>query len=106
MPPSMPDPNLIARSKEFSFILHWHLWHGLYNDELSKRNKMGFGYRCGVFYPNGSRYGYHHDDWPAFFDVVASMGLTMLSIDALFCYWTYPSCRTYIDSLGAKFDFP
>ena len=51
MPPSMPDPNLIARSKEFSFILHWHLWHGLYNDELSKRNKMGFGYRCGVFLP-------------------------------------------------------
>jgi hypothetical protein len=87
------------------FILHWHLWHGQYADELSKRSHFGYGYRAGVFYPHGAQYGQHHDDWPTFFDVMAAQGLSMLSIDALFCYQKYPSCQEFIDTHG-HFVFP
>jgi hypothetical protein len=99
----IPSSELIERAKTFSFVLHWYLWRGRYQDDLSIRGKMGYGYRAGTFYPNGARYGWHHDDWPAFFDVMASLGLTMLNIEALFCYQTYPSCRLFIDTLGAEY---
>ena|ERR1700674_1239882 len=101
-----PDAALIERAKTFSFILHWYIWQVKYRDELSKRDNMGFGYRAGVFYPHGARYGQHHDDWPQLFDAMAAQGLSYLSIDALFCYQKYSSCAVFIDSTGASFPFP
>jgi hypothetical protein len=100
------EKNLIERAKTFSFVLHWHLWRTRYQDECATRYKMGYGYRAGVFYPNGSRYGQHHDDWPSFFDSMAVQGLSALSIDSLFCYQKYRSCQIFIDSTGSNFIFP
>jgi hypothetical protein len=103
MPTPIPSSELIEKSKALSFYLHWYLWQIKYRDDLSVETNKGYGYRAGTFFQNGARYGNHHDDWPAFFDVMASLGLTMLSIEALFCYFTYPSCRAFIDTLGSTY---
>ncbi|MBU2704086.1 hypothetical protein Ga0466249_005238 [Sporomusaceae bacterium BoRhaA] len=100
------DNLLIERAKTMDFILHWFIWQRRYGDELSIRHKLGFGYRAGVFYPNGARYGQHHDDFPSFFDQMAALGLSLLSIESLFCYQKYASCRTFIDTNGGIFNFP
>jgi hypothetical protein len=101
-----PPPALIELSKTFPFMLHWYIWQVRYRDDLSIRHKMGFGYRAGVFYPRGARHGQHHDDWPPFFDSMAALGLSYLSIEALFCHQKYASCRVFIDTSGGTYIFP
>ena len=100
------DAALTRPVKPFPFILHWYIWQVKYRDEWSKQQNQGFGYRAGVFHPNGSMYGQHHDDWPAFFDAMAGQGWTYLDIEAQFCYEKYPSCKVFIDTSGTEFPFP
>lgn len=100
------DPALIEKSKTFPFLALWFHWNELYLSELSVRRKIGFGYRAGVFYPNGARKGQHHDDWPAFFDALAVRGVPYASIHALWGYQRFASCRTVIDTGGATLLFP
>jgi hypothetical protein len=80
------EPALIALSKTYPFIDLWYNWTIRYGDELSRRTNLGYGFRGGVFYPNGARYGQHHDDWPPFFDSMAATGVPYTGIGALFCY--------------------
>lgn len=61
----------------FPFILHWYLWQVRYRDELSKQNNQGYGYRAGLFHPNGSKYGEHHGAWPDFFRAHGSAGMDL-----------------------------
>ena len=68
------DRSLIDQAKTFPFIALWFQWNELYLSELSVHHSLGFGYRAGVFYPNGARKGQHHDDWPNFFDNMAVQG--------------------------------
>ncbi|MFQ5963458.1 MAG: hypothetical protein ACE5KZ_04150 [Candidatus Scalinduaceae bacterium] len=56
------DPALIELSKSYGFIDLWYNWTIRYNDEMSNSDNRGYGYRAGKFYPNGSRWGQHHDD--------------------------------------------
>ena len=100
------DKSLIDQAKTFPFIALWFHWNELYLSELSVRHNLGYGYRAGVFSPNGARKGQHHDDWPSFFDTMAVMGVPYTSIHALFCYQKINSCRAFIDSGGATFIFP
>ncbi len=101
------DAALTRPVKPFPFILHWYIWQVKYRDELSKQQNKGFGYRAGVFHPNGSKYGQHHDDWPAFFDRMAAQGWSyLLDIEAQFCYENYSSCTVFIDTSGTEFPFP
>jgi hypothetical protein len=100
------EKSLIEQSKTFPFIALWFQWNEIYLSELSVHHNLGFGYRAGVFYPNGARKGQHHDDWPAFFDAMAVQGLPYTSIHALFCHQHYASCRVFMDSGGANFVFP
>lgn len=100
------DPALIEKSKTFPFLALWFHWNELYLSEMSARHKIGFGYRAGVFYPNGAHKGQHHDDWPPFFDTLAVLGLPYASIHALWGYQRFASCKTFIDTGGATFLFP
>lgn len=104
----MPDAALIERARTLDFVLHWFVWQRKHGDDLSKQsqNKIGFGYRAGVFYPHGAKFGQHHDDFPPLFNQVAPLGLPLMSIEALFCYLTYPSCRVFIDTSGGTYLFP
>lgn len=100
------DPALIALAKTYPFIDLWYNWTIRYNDEMSKRDGIGFGYRAGVFYPNGSRAGQHHDDWPNFFNLLAIQGVPYTAINALYSYVNHPSFKTYWDTGGTVFSFP
>lgn len=102
----MPDSALIERAKTMEFVLQWYNWQSRYRDALSQQSHFGYGYRAGVFYPHGAQYGQHHDDFPPFFDAMAVLGLSLISIDALFCYEKYSSCAVCIDTLGSNFPFP
>jgi hypothetical protein len=99
------DPELIALSKTYLFIDLWYNWTIRYADALSKSGK-GYGFRGGVFYPNGAKEGQHHDDWPAFFNSMAALSVPYTGIHALFCYLNYPSFKTYWDTKGAVFNPP
>ncbi|KAB2887895.1 MAG: hypothetical protein F9K32_18400 [Desulfobulbaceae bacterium] len=98
------DRNLMERAKTFDFIGGWFQWCELYLSELSARDRLGYGYRGGFFYPNGAHKGQHHDDWPPFFDSMAVHGLPYTSIHALFCYQKFRSCQLFLDGQG--FIFP
>jgi hypothetical protein len=101
------DSALIERARTFPFVALWFHWNELYLSRLAARDRLGYGYRAGVFYPNGARDGQHHDDWPPFFDTMAVLGLPYTSIHALWCYQRYPSRQVFIDSGGtAPFVFP
>jgi hypothetical protein len=99
------DSALIELSKTYAFIDLWYNWTIRYADELSKSG-IGYGFRGGVFYPNGAKVGQHHDDWPAFFNSMAVLGVPYTGIHALFCYLNYPSFKTYWDTSGAVFTPP
>ena len=100
------DPALKELAKTYAFIDLWYNWTIRYGDEMSKKHNLGFGYRAGVFYPNGARYGQHHDDWPAFFNSMAAEGVSYTGINALYSYQNHSSFRTYWDTSGAVFNFP
>jgi hypothetical protein len=99
------DPVLIELSKTYGFIDLWYNWTIRYADALSKGG-VGYGYRAGVFYPNGAKYGQHHDDWPPFFNEMAVLKVPYTGINALFSYTNHASFKTYWDSGGATFIFP
>jgi hypothetical protein len=100
------DTKLLELARTYPFIDLWYNWTIRYGDELSKRDNLGYGFRGGVFYPNGARYGQHHDDWPPFFQAMAVFGLPYTGIHALYSYTKHPSFKTYWDSGGASFIFP
>ncbi len=100
------DPKLLELAKTYAFINLWYNWTIRYGDEMSKRHKLGFGYRAGVFYPNGAKFGQHHDDWPAFFNAMAALEVSYTGINALYSYLNHPSFKTYWDTSGAVFNFP
>lgn len=100
------DQALVERSRTFDFVALWFHWTELYLSELSVKRKLGYGYRAGLFYPNGARKSTCHQDWPAFYDVLSGMNLPYISIHALFCYENYTSCKVFIDSRGIRFHRP
>ena len=97
------DPRLVELAKSYAFIDLWYNWTIRYADALSVSNNRGYGYRAGVFYPNGSRLGQHHDDWPPFFDQGALNGIPYTGINALYSYIKHPSFKLYWDSGGTNF---
>lgn len=100
------EKTLIDRAKTFEFIALWFHWNELYLSRSAAHYNIPFGYRAGVFYPHGARDGQHHDDWPPFFDTMATLGVPYTSIHALWGYQRFASCRIFIDSSGATFTFP
>ncbi len=100
------DPKLLELANTYGFINLWYNWTIRYADEMSKRDNAGYGYRAGVFRKNGARFGQHHDDWPAFFNAMAALGVSYTGINALYSYLNHPSFKTYWDTGGAVFNFP
>jgi hypothetical protein len=100
------DAALIELAKTYAFIDLWYNWLVRYGDAISTHDHIGIGYRAGVFYPNGSKYGQHHDDWPPFFDSMAFLGVPYTGINALYSYLHHPSFKTYWDTKGAVFNYP
>jgi hypothetical protein len=59
-----------------------------------------------VFYPRGAKFGQHHDDFPPLFNAMAPLGLSLMSIEALFCYLNYRSFAVFVDTTGGTYLFP
>ena len=96
---------LIDTSQTFPFVALCFHWNELYLSRLAAHSNKGFGYRAGAFYPNGAHSMQHHQDWPPFFDTMATLGVPYTSIHALFCYQKYASCKAFIDTGGASLPY-
>ncbi len=100
------DLALIERAKDFNFVSLWFQWMNLYLGELSAKRKLGYGYREGLFYPNGARKTTSHEEWPRYREGLSRHGLHEISIHALFCYEKYTSCQVFLDTGGIRFHSP
>lgn len=108
------DSNIIEQAKQFWFVALWWAWLMRYQDDSSETSPpappyphLGWGYRAGQFWPRGAHKGDHTDDWGSFFDRMAvEHGFSAISIDALYCYERYSSCRRFVDSRGTDYQFP
>ena len=100
------DLALIERAKAFNFVSLWFQWVNLYLGELSAKRNLGYGYRHGLFYPNGARKTTCHEEWHSYLDSLSRHGLPDISIHALFCYEKYTSCQVFLDTGGIRFHPP
>jgi hypothetical protein len=108
------DRNLVERAKTFEFVALWWAWLMRYQDDVSNTAPpappfphVGFGYRAGQFWPRGACSEDFSEEWEYFSDTLeVEQGLTGISINAIYCFQQYTSCRRFIDSYGTVYRFP
>ena len=105
------DNELITKARQFEFVALWWTWLMRYQDDASVTAppfpQLGFGYRAGQFWPRGASSEDYTEEWELFSDTMAAEHqLEGISINALFCYLQYTSCRLFVDSDGTDYRFP
>jgi len=108
------DASLLERSRTFDFVALWWSWLARYQDDISNTAPpappfphVGFGYRAGQFWPRGACSEDFSEEWEYFSDTLEiEQKLPAISINALYCYQHFPSCRRFMDSAGADYRFP
>lgn len=108
------DNELITKARQFEFVALWWTWLMRYQDDASVTAPpappfphLGFGYRAGQFWPRGASSEDYTEEWELFSDTMAAEHqLEGISINALFCYLQYTSCRLFVDSDGTDYRFP
>ncbi len=102
----LTDLTLVEKAKTLEFVSLWFDWMDQYLGALSLKRRLAYGYKAGLFYPNGARQDTAHEDWPDYFEDFSRLSLPPISVHALFCYDKYTSCQVFIDSNGKRFQSP